>query len=152
MMPIWPSKAMWQCNWLNMVDNFGTNASGTTWWARFELRGAPKSLFSEKLGNLYQTGWGGSTDYQLFVKFSKKIFSLEMSINVMKHTIPKWGADISSIYGGLGPLRGRWMDKNRKKLTNVSLVCMYVGRKLKCQFFFCFFPNRSNLSTISMVA
>ena len=23
---------MWQCKWLNLVDNFGTNASGATWW------------------------------------------------------------------------------------------------------------------------
>ena len=49
-------------------------------------------------------------------------------------------------------VRGRWMEKNRKKLTNVSLVCMYVGRKSEMSVFFCFFSNRSNLSTISMVA
>ena len=42
--------------------------------------------------------------------------------------------------------------KNRKKLTNVSLVCMYVDRKSEMSVFFCFFSNRSNLSTISMVA
>ena len=29
--------------------------------------------------------------------------------------------------------------KNRKKLTNVSLVCMYVGRKSEMSVFFCFF-------------
>ena len=23
---------MWQCNWLNLMDNFGINASGATWW------------------------------------------------------------------------------------------------------------------------
>ena len=34
------------------------------------------------------------------------------------------------------------------------LVCMYVCQPkiVKCQFFLCFFPNSSNLSTISMVA
>ena len=43
--------------------------------------------------------------------------------------------------------------KTEKKLTNVSLVCMYVGRKTEMSVFvFCFFPNRSNLPTISMVA
>ena len=42
---------------------------------------------------------------------------------------------------------------DKKKLTNVSLVCMYVGRKSEMSVFvFCFFPSRSNLSTISMVA
>ena len=39
--------------------------------------------------------------------------------------------------------------KKEKKLTNVSLVCMYVGRKSEMSVFFLFFPNRSNLSTIS---
>ena len=37
---------------------------------------------------------------------------------------------------------------------SVQYVCMSAG-KVKCQFFsvfFCFFPNRGNLSTISMVA
>ena len=42
--------------------------------------------------------------------------------------------------------------KKQKKLTNVSLVCMYVGRKSEMSVFSVFFPNRSNLSTISMVA
>ena len=37
---------------------------------------------------------------------------------------------------GKGPLK-----KNRKKLTNVSLVCMYVGRKSEMLVFFCFFPT-----------
>ena len=59
-----------------------------------------------------------------------------MSIKVIKHTIHKGKVD----------------KKNRKKLTNVSLVCMYVGRKSEMSVFFLFFPNRSNLSTISMVA
>ena len=36
-MPIWQSKAMWQCKWLNLVDNFGTHASGATWWPNFKL-------------------------------------------------------------------------------------------------------------------
>ena len=48
--------------------------------------------------------------------------------------------------------KGRVHKKNRKKLTNVSLVCMYVGRKSEMSLFLFFFPNRSNLSTISMVA
>ena len=47
---------------------------------------------------------------------------------------------------------GGWKKNRKKKLTNVSLVCMYVGRKSEMSVFFCFFPNRSNLSTISMVA
>ena len=34
---------------------------------------------------------------------------------------------------------------------SVQYVCMSAG-KVKCQFFFCFFSNRSNLSTNSMVA
>ena len=39
-------------------------------------------------------------------------------------------------------LRERWTKKNRKKLTNVSLVCMYVGRKSEMSVFFSvFFPT-----------
>ena len=43
------------------------------------------------------------------------------------------------------------IKKQKKKLTNVSFVCMYVGRKSK-MFFLFFFSDSSNLSTISMVA
>ena len=40
-------------------------------------------------------------------------------------------------------LRGRWTKKKqKKKLTNVSLVCMYVGRKSEMSVFFSvFFPT-----------
>ena len=31
------NRAMWQCKWLNLVDNFGTNASSATWWPNFKL-------------------------------------------------------------------------------------------------------------------
>ena len=45
-----------------------------------------------------------------------------------------------------------FLGKKQKKLTNVSLVCMYVGRKSEMSVFFSVFsPNRSNMSTISMV-
>ena len=28
---------MWQWEWLNLVDKFGTNASGATWWPNFKF-------------------------------------------------------------------------------------------------------------------
>ena len=52
----------------------------------------------EKVGLLDQTGGGGLTESQLFVKFSKTKFALELSINVMKHTLHKWGGNISSTH------------------------------------------------------
>ena len=39
-------------------------------------------------------------------------------------------------------LRERCVKKNRKKLTNVSLVCMYVGRKSEMSVFFLFFSQQ----------
>ena len=38
MMPIWQSKVMWQWKWLNLVDNFGNNANGATWWTNSQLK------------------------------------------------------------------------------------------------------------------
>ena len=63
---------------------------------------------------------------------------------------------INTIFMGWGQIcpnrvKGKVDKKKQKKLTNVSLVCMYVGRKSEMSVFFCFFPKRSNLSTISMV-
>ena len=46
---------------------------------------------------------------------------------------------------------GAW-KKTEKKLTNVSFVCMCVGRKSEMLVFSVFFPNSSYLSIISMVA
>ena len=47
---------------------------------------------------------------------------------------------------------GKGAKKTLKKLTNVSLyVCMSAENR-KMLVFLCFFPNSSNLSTISMVA
>ena len=36
LMSIWQSKAMWQCKWLNLVDNFGAHASGATYRPKFK--------------------------------------------------------------------------------------------------------------------
>ena len=50
------------------------------------------------------------------------------------------------------PLGEGAKKKRKKKLTNVSLyVCMSAENR-KMLVFLCFFPNSSNLSTISMVA
>ena len=38
--------------------------------------------------------------------------------------------------------KGKVDKKNRKKLTNVSLVCMYVGRKSEMSVFFLFFSQQ----------
>ena len=46
---------------------------------------------------------------------------------------------------------GGW-KKTEKKLTNVSLVCMYVGRKSEMLVFISVFSNSSNFSTISIDA
>ena len=37
--------------------------------------------------------------------------------------------------------KGKVHKKTEKKLTNVSLVCMCVGRKSEMSVFFCFFPS-----------
>ena len=39
-------------------------------------------------------------------------------------------------------LRRRWTKKTEKKLTNVNLVCMYVGRKSEMSVFFLFFSQQ----------
>ena len=53
-----------------------------------------------KVGILSQPGWG-ETDR--IPKFSKTRFALQLSINVMKHTLHKWGGNISSIHNVIGP-------------------------------------------------
>ena len=40
-----------------------------------------------------------------------------------------------------GLTKGKVHKKTEIKLTNVSLVCMYVGRKSEMSVFFCFFPT-----------
>ena len=49
-------------------------------------------------------------------------------------------------------LLGKGAKKNIKKLTNVSLFVCMSAENSKMLVFLCFFPNSSNLSTISMVA
>ena len=38
--------------------------------------------------------------------------------------------------------KGKVDKKKQKKLTNVSLVCMYVGRKSEMSIFSVFFPQQ----------
>ena len=52
----------------------------------------------------------------------------------------------------LGTSLGESAKKNIKKLTNVSLYVCMSAENSKMLVFLCFFPNSSNLSTISMVA
>ena len=53
--------------------------------------------------------------------FSKTKFALELSINVMKHTLHKWGGNISSIHNVIGPpknITARLGKKNGKSWAN----------------------------------
>ena len=79
--------------------------------------------------------------------------------NIYSQDVPT-GCPRTSLYGGgvqggvgkrphffrifflLPSLRGRWTKKTEKKLTNVSLVCMYVGRKSEMSVFFLFFSQQ----------
>ena len=52
---------------------------------------------------------------------SKSKFALELSINVMKHTLHKWGSNISSIHNVIGPpkkITARLGKKNGKSWAN----------------------------------
>ena len=66
------------------------------------LRGAIENRFYKTW--LFQpTSGGGLTEDQLFLKFAKTKLTFVMVRNVMKHTIHKWGGDISSIHEVIGP-------------------------------------------------
>ena len=68
----------------------------------FLLRGAIRKK-KEKFGLLDQTGGGVWPNPNFLSNFSKTKFALELSINVMKHTLHKWGGNISSIHNVIGP-------------------------------------------------
>merc|ERR1711989_122353 len=60
-----------------------------------------------KVGILSQPGRGGVLPNPNFLaKFPKTKFALQLSINVMKHTLHKWGGNISSIHNVIGPPGG----------------------------------------------
>merc|ERR1711989_120106 len=68
-----------------------------------------------KVGILSQPGRGGVLPNPNFLaKFPKTKFALQLSINVMKHTLHKWGGNISSIHNVIGPPRGAPNGKTGK--------------------------------------
>ena len=65
------------------------------------VRGAIKINFRKNLGFWpNKGGWGVWPKPKFLLKFSKVKFAL---VNVMKHTIHKWGSNTLSIHEGLGP-------------------------------------------------
>ena len=72
-----------------------------------------------KVGLLDQPGGGVWPNPNFLAKFPKTKFALQLSINVMKHTLHKWGGNISSIHNVIGPpkkITARLGKKKRKKL------------------------------------
>merc|ERR1711954_124381 len=59
-----------------------------------------------KVGLLDQPGGGSDRIPTFLAKFPKTKFALQLSINVMKHTLHKWGGNISSIHNVIGPPGG----------------------------------------------
>ena len=53
---------------------------------------------NEKSWDFSQPGEGVWLNPDFLSKFSKTIFAFELPINVMKHTLHKWGGSISSIH------------------------------------------------------
>merc|ERR1711947_47752 len=54
--------------------------------------------------------------------FSKTKFALELSINVMKHTLHKWGGNISSIHNVIGPPKKITARLGKKKTEKVGPI------------------------------
>ena len=71
-----------------------------------------------KVGLLDQLGVGGSNRIPTFwPTLPKQKFALQLAINVMKHTLHKWGGNISSIHNVIGTpkkLPPDWAKKMEK--------------------------------------
>ena len=86
------------------------------------IRGAFKIKKWEKLVFWTNQGGGVWPNPNFLAKFPKTKFALQLSINVMKHTLHKWGGNISSIHNVIGPPGGPPKRENGKSWAKVGTI------------------------------